>query len=205
MIAAALLLAAAPVQPSQLAGLYQTSQMEMAGALELAPNGHFRYQLEYGAASESAEGDWSLDGDTVRLTSNPMPKQPRFTLISDNPAPKGELWLLLEKSAIDLGGPLHAIVTLEGEAEPALIVADQEGRVDLRGQRVTTVQPLMPVYEAAADPVTLSADRGHKLLFRFEPNEMGRAAFSSEPLQLDGSSLLLQRYETVIRFTRVKR
>ena len=57
----------------------------------------------------------------------------------------------------------------------------------------------------AAAPVTLTADRGHKLLFRFEPNDMGRAAFSSEPLQLDGSSLLMRRYETVIRFTRVER
>ena len=34
---------------------------------------------------------------------------------------------------------------------------------------------------------------------------LSKAAFSSEPLQLDGSSLLMPRYETVIRFTRVER
>lgn len=42
--ALALLLFAAPPAPAKaLPGLYVTSQMEMAGALELQRNGHFRY------------------------------------------------------------------------------------------------------------------------------------------------------------------
>ena len=52
LAAVALLLAPA----AALAGLYQSRQMEVGAALELQKNGHFRYQLDYGAVSEHAEG-----------------------------------------------------------------------------------------------------------------------------------------------------
>ena len=64
MAGAAVLLLA----PAAIAGLYQAHQMEVGAALELSANGHFRYQLDYGAVSEQAEGDWTFDGKTVRLT-----------------------------------------------------------------------------------------------------------------------------------------
>ena len=55
------------------AGLYRIDQMEMAGGLELRPDGRFRYALEYGAVSEESEGDWTANGATVLLTTDPMP------------------------------------------------------------------------------------------------------------------------------------
>jgi hypothetical protein len=51
--------------------------MEVAGGLELQPGGSFRYALEYGAVSEYAEGSWAFSGNTVRLTSKPLPPQPQ--------------------------------------------------------------------------------------------------------------------------------
>ena len=73
LLAAALLLAAASPAGETVAGLYEINQMEMAGGLELRPDGRFRYALDYGAVSEEAEGDWSVEDGTVRLTTNPMP------------------------------------------------------------------------------------------------------------------------------------
>ena len=55
LIGALVLLAATPAAaepPRSFAGLYQINQMEMAGGLELSPDGRFRYALEYGAVSE---------------------------------------------------------------------------------------------------------------------------------------------------------
>jgi hypothetical protein len=73
-LAAALLLAAASPSASQdIAGLYEINQMEMGGGLELRADGHFRYALDYGAVSEEAEGKWSVEDGTVRLTTEPMP------------------------------------------------------------------------------------------------------------------------------------
>ena len=46
--------------------------MEVGAALELEDDGKFQYQLDYGAVSESAEGNWSTDGQIVYLTATRM-------------------------------------------------------------------------------------------------------------------------------------
>ena len=70
ILIAALLLAAADAPP--VTGFYRSNQMEIGAALELDPDGHFMYQLDYGAVSEAAEGTWSSDGTTVYLTATSM-------------------------------------------------------------------------------------------------------------------------------------
>ena len=55
------------------AGLYEINQMEMAGGLELSPDGRFRYGFDYGAVSEVSEGNWTFEDDKVVLVTNPMP------------------------------------------------------------------------------------------------------------------------------------
>ena len=72
-LVAAALLVAEPAAARDVAGLYAIDQMEMAGGLELGPDGRFRYALDYGAVSEEAEGEWKIEGGTVLLTTNPMP------------------------------------------------------------------------------------------------------------------------------------
>ena len=70
MIFAALLLTMADA-PSPV-GFYTTSQIEVGAALQLDDDGKFQYQLDYGAVSETAEGNWSSDGTTVYLTATKM-------------------------------------------------------------------------------------------------------------------------------------
>jgi hypothetical protein len=62
----------------------------------------------------------------------------------------------------------------------------------------------MPVYGPTGDIFHLSPDRGHKLLIRFHHNDLGKAAFKAQPLTLDGSALVLSRYDAEIRFLRVR-
>jgi hypothetical protein len=79
MIIAALLLAAADAPP--VTGFYRSNQMEVGAALQLDEDGHFQYQLDYGAVSEAAEGSWSADAVNVYLTATRMEgayKQPNF-------------------------------------------------------------------------------------------------------------------------------
>ena len=76
------LLLAALAAPADLSGFYASSQMEVAAAIDLEADGKFEYSLDYGAASEVAEGTWTSDGTTVYLTSTKMEgayKQPGFT------------------------------------------------------------------------------------------------------------------------------
>lgn len=79
MILTALLMAAEIIAP--VTGFYRSNQMEVGAALQLDEDGHFQYQLDYGAVSESAEGNWTSDGTTVFLTATRMEgayKTPNF-------------------------------------------------------------------------------------------------------------------------------
>jgi hypothetical protein len=199
-----LLPAAAPAAPSP-AGLYEIHQMEMAGGLVLKANGHFRYALSYGAADEEAEGDWTSDGKTIRLTTKPAPTPPDFELVRDDPAPKGELSLALEPPGFGWEGSIDALVTIAGSDKKFRARTEGEGRIEIpAGVTVTAVEPVVPVYGGTGAPIVLGTERGHRLLLRFKPNDIGKAAFNREPLAIDGNDLLLERYEAVIRFLRVR-
>ena len=202
-VAALVLLAAPPAQASPT-GLYELHQMEMGGGLELQANGRFRYALTYGAVDEEAEGNWTFDGKTVRLTSNPMPKAPSFELVRDDPAPKGELYLTLEDPGFQWGHPLEAIAA-DAAKRGFEISADDSGRVDLSGRpAIVAIAPEMPVYGPTGDVFPLSADRGHRLLFRFHANDLGKARFDKQELQQDGPDLRMERYDTSLRFAKVR-
>ena len=201
MAGAAVLLLA----PAAIAGLYQAHQMEVGAALELSRNGHFRYQLDYGAVSEQAEGDWTFDGKTVRLTTRPKPKAPSFELVRDDPAPTGEVTLSVEPPGFGADGyRIDAIGTDAASGEQGLVRTDRAGRVDSGGHRLSAIEPMVPVYGIPGGRFALGQDRGHRLLLRFHANDLGRAAFDNEPLPFSEGSLVLNRYETQIRFLRVQ-
>jgi hypothetical protein len=196
------LLALAPA-PATLPGIYRSQQIEVGAALELTEDHRFRYALEYGAVSELGEGSWASDGKTVRLTSAPMPKAPSFEIVRDDPAPPGELWVDFENPGFDWGGPLEMLVTIDGVNTRVRTAPAENGRVDIGAQRILAIQPIIPVYEQFGPALNLSPDRGHRLTVRFLRNDLGKARFSNEPLAIDGDGLVIERYETLIRFKRV--
>ena len=204
LMLASLMTAAAPANDS-VAGIYEIRQMEMGGGLELQKNGHFRYALEYGAASEEGEGDWTFDGKVVRLTSRPIPRPPGFLLVRDDPAPKGQLYMQLQKPGFGWEGRFDALVTLKVMTGKLPVSAEAQGRVPLPPRAVVVaVEPRVPIYGMFGGPFPLSTDRGHRLLFRFVPNDLGKAIFRGEALMLSGGDLFMRRFDTGIRFVRVR-
>ena len=176
----------------------------MAAALELKPDGHFRYALSYGAVDEEAEGDWTFDGKAVRLTSNPMPKAPSFELVRDDPAPKGELSMTLEDPGFAWGHGLEALARAESN-RLFEISADDSGHVDLTGKPpVQAIAPEMPAYGPTGQLFPLSTDRGHRLLFRFHANDLGKSRFDRQEVRLNGTDLVMDRYDTSFRFVKVR-
>jgi hypothetical protein len=204
VIAAAGLLAMSAAPAPSPAGMYETHQMEVAAGLELKPDHHFRYVLSYGAVDEEGEGDWTFDGKKVLLTSNPMPRAPSFELVRDDPVPKGQLYMTLEDPGFEWGHPLEAIGTSDSKTGFE-ISADDSGRVDLGGKpAVVAIAPEMPVFGPTGQIFQLSQDRGHRLVFRFHRNDLGRARFDREPLEQRDGDLLLKRYDTLFRFVKVR-
>jgi hypothetical protein len=202
MFAPAILLVA---PAAAVAGLYQSQQMEVGAALELQKNGHFRYQLDYGAVSEVAQGDWTFDGKIVRLTTRPRPNMPSFELVRDDPAPQGEISLALEPPGFGAEGyRIDAVGTDATSGEKGLVTTDDQGRVEAGSHKLSAIDPMVPVYGTIGGHFALSADRGHRLLLRFHANDLGKAAFDREPLALTPRGLVMNRYDTEIRFIRVR-
>src|ERR1035441_6035926 len=54
-----------PVTGASLAGTYDGGQMEVGAQLLLKPDGHFQYELAYGALDETAAGTWEFKDSTV--------------------------------------------------------------------------------------------------------------------------------------------
>ena len=199
LAATALLLAPAPA----VAGLYESQQMEVGAALELKADGHFRYQLDYGAVSEQAEGRWTSDGKAVRLTTAPGPKQPTFELVRDDPAPAGQLTVTIEPPGVG-GYRVDAIATDANTGEKGRVTVDSDGQVDSGGHQISVLEPLVPMYGTIAGRFPLDPKRGHRLLLRFRANDLGVAAFDGEPLAISPRGLVLNRYDQAIRFIRVR-
>lgn len=61
------------------AGRYRVAEgPDVAGGLELKPDGRFAYVLIAGALDEQAQGSWREDGEVVLLTTEPTPRPPAF-------------------------------------------------------------------------------------------------------------------------------
>jgi hypothetical protein len=70
--------------------------------------------------------------------------------------------------------------------------------------KLSAIDPMVPVYGTVAGHFPLSQDRGHRLLLRFHANDLATAAFNGEPLSLTERGLVLNRYDSEIRFIRVR-
>ena len=136
------------------------------------------------------------------IASMPMPELPAFTLVRDDPAPKGQLFVALDNPDLRWS-PLEVEVTLVDGGRRIVASAGGDGRVDLPdGVGAAAVKMLLPIYETGGELVMLNAKTGHQLLFRFDPNDFGKAAFRGQALPLDAGSIIMHRYETTIVFRR---
>ena len=197
-VTALLLVASGP----SLAGVYQAHQMEVGAALELKADGHFRYQLDYGAVSEAAEGDWTFDGHTVRLTTRPKPAPPTYELVRDTAAPVGAVIIKLEPPGFGQSYRIDVIATDAASGKQGLATTDDQGRLEVGKYKLSAIDPLVPVYQTVGGHFVLDPRRGHRLLLRFHANDIGRTAFDGEALAVSGDTLTLERYGEQIRFIR---
>ena len=185
-----------------LAGHYHGAAMEIAAALELGPNHRFRYRLIYGALDETAEGKWEPGDGALLLTSDPI-IPPAFAFVSEGPSPDSDLHIDLDVPQgisrqyfdAELGLADGSTVTYQF-AEDGLVVTEP-GHA-----HPAQVRLLLPVFSvaSAAQPVTGQGARA--LRFRFDPNDLGKVAFTETPLEIGPGSLLLERHGRALRLLR---
>jgi hypothetical protein len=189
-------------QPTSLSGVYDGGQMEIAAALELKPDGRFNYALSYGALDEQAEGRWTVSGDRVLLSSNPV-VAPRLFLVSRSRAPEGLLQLSLDVPRGVSRQYFDALITRgNGQTQKVQLREDGLSLSFGRADPPTAVQLVLQMFRVASEPVRLDPSSGYLVQFRFEPNDIGKADFRAEPLRIVNGALVLERHGRTLRFRR---
>lgn len=193
----------APASSPQLVGAYDGHQMEMAVGLELRADGRFDYGLSYGALDESASGTWSVDGDTVLLTSDPV-TPPKFVMLEQRSASDGKMHLMLD---LPKGWTRQYFDAEIGLADGRFVggqLSDDSDEISLApGDRPVSLRLALSVYELRSDAFRLDGTAASTIRVRFEQNDLGKVAFAKTPLRIDNGNLLLDRYGRSIVFRRV--
>ena len=192
----ALLLAAAgpcPAQPAgghALAGDYVLAGVrEAAGALDLLPDGRFRYAFTYGALDEMAQGRWLQAGDRILLTTDPKPRPARWELVGTEPGDPKVFALILENPR---GQPVPNITVHvrmnDGSEEKGQTYAEWL-EADLDNRLPVSVRFEVPVFDLASPEFPLDLKAARRYRFRFDPADTGVRDFQDWPLVIRGDML----------------
>lgn len=188
--------------PASVVGRYDGGQMEVAADLELAADGRFRYGLSYGALDEQATGKWSLSGDRVTLTSDPV-TAPRFVVVSQEKGPEGVLRITLDFKDRQFLQYFDAVITTSaGSVEQAQLGTDGLTWPFHAGAPPKSVRLLFGVYQLVSDPLPLAPGPGYLIQYHFEQNDLGKVDFKGEPVRIVHGELLLERHGLKLSFKR---
>lgn len=196
--------AAAPA-PASIAGDYVHSQRELIAGLRLKPDGSFEYALTVGSLDERASGRWEVEGNRLRLTSDPRPVAPTVTpsRIDANPgkpfairvvSPTGRdlpgVDMLVE---FDSGDPLDSYTP----GSPWTVPEEER-----RTPRFVTFT--MRSYRLQSARLPLDPKPGTTAVFLLTPNDFGVADFTGVEGVIEGDAITLERREGSMRFRRVQ-
>jgi hypothetical protein len=196
-------IAAGPT-PASVVGTYDGGQMEVAAALELTANGRFHYGLSYGALDEEATGKWTMSGDRITLTSDPV-TAPRYVVVSQDKGPDGVLRIIMDFEDPYYQQHFFALITKsDGSVENVQLGIDGLTWSFQTGAPPKSVRLLFNVYQLVSDPLPLAPSPGYLIHYRFEPNDLGKVEFKAEPVKIVHGELLLERHGRTLRFKRVK-
>ena len=162
------------------------------------------YALAYGALDEEAAGKWTLRGDRVLLTSDPV-RAPRFVLVSRGKSAPGVLRVDLDLPKGVSRQLFDALISkANGQAERKQLAEEGLLLPFAAAEAPTAIRLLLQMFEVASAPVRLDANSGYSVRFRFEPNDVGKVAFQATPLKVVNGALLLDRHGRTIRFRRTE-
>jgi hypothetical protein len=178
--------------------MYNGGQMEVGAQMELRADGHFRYELAYGALDEEAQGTWEFKDGAVLLTSVPAVKPPQFVVQSDVPDSRGGLWIKISNGPVMEGARQRIYIFYDSnfgaDARPDLVEVDDDGRLPLNPNRWPKfIIPEIPVVPIINKPIPITGSGGHLITLRFDKNDIGKADFRAFKLPIVNGELIMTR------------
>lgn len=198
---------AAPVAAQILhAGLYRAQGPDIAAAIELAPDGRFRYQRSEGALDEEASGRWTPSEGGVLLQTLPAPRAPEWQINTIGESKESPLTVSVKVPGGDnLQGIYLRIGFTNGDR--------QAGSTQLDGWAMNPEDTRQPAWIEFSEPVhgvvsqrfDLPQRRGLALAVTLVPNDIGVAAFDKTPVSVTRDGLVLHWRGRDVSFVRAGR
>jgi hypothetical protein len=190
----------AEASPSDLAGTYNGSQMEVGTELHLEPNGHFQYYLSYGALDEMAEGTWAASNEGIVLTTPPI-RAPAFELVGTELGKGSTLTLSIDLPEGEMSEQYFEAIVLDSGGNGAETQFTDDGLTLTfpAGKSASAIVLVLPVFDLSSQkfPVPPGTQAMH---FRFAPNDLGKVAFDRQLLRREGGAFVLERLGRTLRF-----
>jgi hypothetical protein len=198
---------AAPLAPAQtsVAGRYEADMRETASVLVLEPDGAFRWELSVGALDMIGEGRWRQADGAILLTSDPPVAAPRFELVRTERSTTPGIMVRL---AAETDAERQVADYLDAEAEYSdgtrirAHLEDGEQHFPGGGARaVRSVRMSLPMFGVQSESFAVGPG-GNVLVFRFVPNDLGRADFRDQRVTVAGDRLSLPFMGDELRYIR---
>jgi hypothetical protein len=190
---------------SPYAGRYRVAEgPDSAGGLELRADGRFRYELSEGALDEHAEGRWSDEGGTIRLTTEPKPRPAEFARGADNPAADAPTLLTWLSDAREIGGIDFRFGLADGSVIAGYTQYDGWTFAPGKAQPIRWVELAEPIHGAASPRFAIDPPASGGLVFVLTPNDIGTVDFDRSELERRGDDFVLHRGTRELRLVRVK-
>jgi hypothetical protein len=196
LLASLLMLAAgtASAEPSPIIGIYRAQAgPDTASMLELAEDGHFRYQLSEGAVDEYAEGAWRATTSGAELETLPHPKAAEYSLRQVAPVKDTRFWLHVigpngdGVAAIDFRLGFTNGEVLEDYTQSYAWTLDAD---DLR--QPEWIELSEPFFGTKSPRFPLPADRNAMAVtVTLTPNDLGVAPFAQTQVTLTPGGVVL--------------
>jgi hypothetical protein len=186
-------------------GIWRASEgPELAAHLQLTSDGHFRYELIYGALDETAAGDWRMVDGHVVLETRPKPKPPEFLLTKVESAPDKQCTVIVQTAqgrgiagidlviGMDKGDPLSGYTQTygwSGEIPP--------------GTRPLWIELAEPMNAVQSARLPLPDGACGKIIVTFVPNDIGTVDFVAAPVDIDSDRMVLHHPRGNLRFVKV--
>ena len=207
LLAAALFLPVAPADArSPYAGRYRVAAgPDIAGRLELEPDGRFRYVLSAGALDQHAEGSWTETGGDIRLTTDPKPVPPSFARGPDAKPEEGKDAPTLHVRLAD-GRDLAGIdfrLGLTGGTSMAGYTQAEGWSFEAPGdQTIAWVELVEPIYGVVSPRFVLDPPAAGGLVFVLTPNDIAIADFRNDRLERRTDDFVLHLGDRALRMIR---
>jgi hypothetical protein len=185
-------------------GLYVVDMMETASALELTPDGRFRWMFTTGALDMTAEGRWRVAEDgAVLLDTEPPVEPPRFEFLGSGREEAPALVVRI----VDARGRTPTYLDAEAEYDSgdlgfARLENDAYRFEPEPGLRIVAIRVGSAGFRFWSERYEVPAG-ANLMRFRFFPGDLGRADFRGERATLDGDTLTLSLMGSPIVYRRL--